>query len=66
MVPSRWIFVEAEMADAIARDRTPRLSAQYSLHVNELVLAIHEASSSGSCYNMTSTFDPIAPMPWAE
>jgi len=55
----------ADMADAIKHNRTPSLSAQYSLHVNELVLAIHEASNDGSCYKMTTSFDPVTPMSWA-
>lgn len=56
----------AEMSDAIKAGRSPRLSAQYSLHVNELVLAIHHASSNGNSYSMTTSFDPLSPMPWAE
>ncbi len=56
----------AEMAEAINQQRSPRLSGQYSLHVNELVLAIHQASNDGCTYKMKTRFDSIAPMPWAE
>ena len=56
----------AEMAEAIEAKRSPRLSAAYSLHVNELVLAIHEATNNGCSYRVKSRFEPIAPMPWAE
>ncbi|MCG9884011.1 MAG: Gfo/Idh/MocA family oxidoreductase [Cyanobacteria bacterium] len=56
----------AEMADAIAAGRSPRLSARYCLHVNEMVLAIQNALDSSAPYHLKSTFDPIAPMPWAE
>lgn len=56
----------AEVANAIRENRPCRLSARYSLHVNELVLAIHNARESNSTYIVQSTFDPIEPMPWAK
>lgn len=56
----------AEMAESIVQQRTPRLSGEYSLHVNELVLAIHKASNDGCSYQMTTRFDAIEPMPWAK
>jgi predicted dehydrogenase len=56
----------AEVADAIREDRPCRLSARYSLHVNELVLAIHHATETNSTYQVKSTFEPIEPMPWAK
>lgn len=55
----------AEMAEAIAQSRPCRLSADYSLHVNEMVLAIHHALETGASYTLTSTFDPVEPMSWA-
>jgi hypothetical protein len=39
---------------------------QYSLHVNELVLAIQNALETGAPYIMKSSFDEIAPLPWAK
>jgi predicted dehydrogenase len=56
----------AEMAAAIAQKRPCRLSAQYSLHVNEIVLAIQNSLDTSSPYRMKSSFDPIEPMPWAK
>jgi predicted dehydrogenase len=56
----------AEVADAIREGRPCRLSARYSLHVNELVLAIHQATETNSTYQVKSTFEPIEPMPWAK
>ena len=56
----------AEIADAIREDRPCRLSARYSLHVNELVLAIHHATETNSTYRVKSTFEPIEPMTWAK
>lgn len=48
----------AEMARAIAAGRPGRLSAAFSLHANELALAIHHARRDGASYRMTTTFDP--------
>ena len=56
----------AEMAAALLRHRVPRLSPHFSLHVNEMALAIHWSRQQGASYRMTTTFDPIEPMPWAE
>ena len=55
----------AELADSIAENRPCRLSARFCLHVNELVLAIQNASEVGQPYRVESTFDPIEPMAWA-
>ncbi|GAB6139446.1 Gfo/Idh/MocA family oxidoreductase [Methylosoma difficile] len=55
----------AELADAILEVRPCRLSSSYSLHVTELVLAIHYAREQGAMYKMTTTFDSIEPMAWA-
>ncbi|MGF1478681.1 MAG: Gfo/Idh/MocA family protein [Cyanophyceae cyanobacterium] len=56
----------AELATAITEQRPCRLSAQYSLHINEIVLAIHNALETGSSYRLTSSFEPMEPMPWAK
>jgi predicted dehydrogenase len=56
----------AELASAIKENRPSRLSARYSLHVNEMVLAIQNALETSSTYLVKSTFDPIEPMPWAK
>jgi predicted dehydrogenase len=55
----------AEMADSITENRPCRLSAAWSLHVNELVLAMQNPCEYGSVREITSTFEPFAPMPWA-
>ena len=54
-----------EMAAAVRENRPCRLSALYCLHNNEIVLAIHNALETGSLYNVTTSFDPPEPMPWA-
>ena len=51
----------AELAQALLEKREPRLSAQWSLHVNELALAI----SNGHQGAVQSTFKPMQPMAWA-
>jgi len=56
----------AEVADAIRENRNCRLSARYSLHVNELVLAIHYATENSATYQVKSTFEPVEPMAWAK
>ncbi|MGF1588352.1 MAG: Gfo/Idh/MocA family protein [Pleurocapsa sp.] len=56
----------AEVADAIREKRPCRLSAKYSLHVNELVLAIHNTTETSSTYVVKSTFEPVEPMSWAK
>jgi hypothetical protein len=55
----------AEMAAAIKEGRTCRLSPQFSLHVLEVTLAIQNALEQSTAYRVTTTFDPIEPMPWA-
>jgi predicted dehydrogenase len=56
----------ADMATAICEGRQPRLSARYCLHTNELVLALNNALRKGNSYKMTTSFDTIEPMPWAQ
>jgi len=55
----------SDLAAAIEEQRPPRLSARYCLHNNELVLAIQSALETGAPYQLTSSFDPMDPMPWA-
>ena len=55
----------AEMIDAIIENRPCRLSPEFSLHNNELVLAIQNSLETASPYKMTTSFEPIEPMDWA-
>lgn len=55
-----------EMADSIDEKRPCRLSTRFSLHITELALAMHDARNTTQPYHMTTTFDPIEPMPWAK
>ena len=56
----------AEMAIAIEQQQPCRLSARYSLHVNEIVLAIQNPIFTGYPYKLKSSFEPMEPMPWAK
>jgi predicted dehydrogenase len=55
----------AEMASAITENRPNRLSADFSLHNNELAIAIQDALETGAPYFLTTTFDSSQPMSWA-
>jgi predicted dehydrogenase len=56
----------AEVAEAIREKRACRLSPRFSLHVNELALAIHWAREQGATHNMRTTFVAVEPMPWSK
>jgi predicted dehydrogenase len=56
----------AELAAAVRENRSPRLSARWSAHVNELVLAMQNPEALGSPREIESTFEPAQPMPWAQ
>lgn len=54
-----------ELEEAIKEGRLPRLSAEFCLHTTEVVLAIHNAFSTGLTYKVKTSFRSIDPMPWA-
>ena len=56
----------AEMLEAIAAGRRPRLAGDFALHLTEVSLAIQSAGHGGGAQVMTTRFDPIAPMEWAK
>jgi predicted dehydrogenase len=56
----------AEQASAIRENRECRLSANFVLHITELTLALQPPPGASGTTRITSTFDPVAPMPWAE
>jgi predicted dehydrogenase len=55
-----WCRGIAEQAEAAAEKRESRLSVRWSLHINELALAI----SNGYNGPIQSTFEPMKPMAW--
>jgi predicted dehydrogenase len=56
----------AEMVQSLAEQRPCRLSADFSLHVNELSLAISNATQFGVLQKLETDFEPLEPMPWAK
>ncbi len=56
----------AELASAIREQRPSRLSDEFSLHVNEVVLAIQNAGPHSTTYEVTTQFEEMTPMPWAQ
>jgi predicted dehydrogenase len=56
----------AELAAAITEQRRCRMSANYALHVNEIVLTMQSPQQMGSPRTLISSFEPMAPMPWAQ
>lgn len=55
----------AEMLESLKEKRPCRLSTRFSLHINELALAISEAGERGASLSLETTFEPMEPMPWA-
>ena len=55
-----------DLANAVAENRPARLSTDLSLHVNELTLALTNAGENAGTYRMTTTFEPMTPLPWAK
>lgn len=56
----------AEMAAALREHRRSHIPADYYLHINEIALAIHHAYTTGTAhYTLTTSFEPLTPMPWA-
>lgn len=55
----------AELADAVREGRPSRLSAEFALHMTEVVLAIQQPEAFGTPYRPVSHFEPMEPMPWA-
>lgn len=56
----------AELATSVEEGRPCRLSSKYCLHTTEVLFAIHNALDTGSPYKVTTSFDPMEPMPWAK
>ena len=56
----------AELAGAIVEKRPCRMSARWALHVNEIVLTIQYPQQMGCPRTLTTSFEPVDPMPWAK
>jgi predicted dehydrogenase len=54
----------ADLAEAAKRGRPPRMSARWSLHINEIVLALQSADRVPR-RPIRTTFEPVAAAAWA-
>jgi predicted dehydrogenase len=54
-----------DLADSLREGRAPRMSSRFALHVNEVVLALQSPEILGLPRTIRSSFEPMAPMPWA-
>ncbi|MGL6210305.1 MAG: Gfo/Idh/MocA family protein, partial [Paracoccaceae bacterium] len=54
-----------EMLAALTENRPCRMSPDLALHLTEVTLAIQAGGTNGAA-QMTTTFAPITPMPWAQ
>lgn len=55
----------ADLAAAVREGRQPRLSSGYALHITEIVLTVSNALDGGGTHQLTTSIDPVDPMPWA-
>lgn len=61
-----WGRAVVEIADAMAEGRPQRATGAQAAHVVEILCAIQESYTTGRAVDVTSTFSPPSPMPWAE
>ncbi|MBK8904168.1 MAG: Gfo/Idh/MocA family oxidoreductase [Anaerolineaceae bacterium] len=55
-----------ELAESIQMNRPTRLSADFSLHITELALAMQYPEKLGTQRELVSTFEGVSPMHWAK
>ena len=63
--PMHFCRGPADIAASIRTGRRPSLPADYALHNNEVVLAIHHAMDQPGTYAMQTSFEPLDLQPWA-
>lgn len=56
----------AEMLRAIEAQESSYLNVDFALHLNEVTLAIQNAGKDAGSQKMTTSFEPVEPMPWAQ
>ncbi len=64
--PIEFSRAPAYLATAIERQQPSPLPGDYTLHNNEIVLAIQAATEGGRTVNLQTRFTPIAPLAWAD
>nr|WP_261331958.1 Gfo/Idh/MocA family oxidoreductase [Mameliella sediminis] len=55
----------AEVLDSLRENRPCRMSNDFALHLTEVTLAIQNAGEDTGAQRMTTTCQPMEPMPWA-
>ncbi len=60
--PVDFLRGPAEMAAAIREKRPCRLSAEFGVHIVEMVEALQHPERFGGCRQMTTTFAPMSPL----
>lgn len=55
----------ADLGAALRSGQSPHMAARWSLHVNELVLAMQQPERYGHTREIHSRFDPVPPAAWA-
>jgi predicted dehydrogenase len=63
--PVDFLRGPAEMADAIRERRPCRLSADFGVHIVEMVEALQHPERFGGRKQMATTFTPMSPVSWA-
>lgn len=62
-----WSRAVEDMAAAIAEDRPHRATGEQAAHIVDILMAAKDsAAHGGRAVDVTSSFAPPAPMPWAE
>jgi predicted dehydrogenase len=61
-----WARAITEFADAKAEGRPPRVTGRQAAHIVEILEAITQSARTQSPVDLTSTFTPPTPLPWAQ
>lgn len=64
--PVDFLLGPAELADAVGAGRPCRLSPELGVHVVEVIEALQYPERFGGRKRMTTGFEPMRPMPWAQ
>jgi predicted dehydrogenase len=60
-----FLLGPAQMLDAIAAGRTPKIDSDFALHLTEVTLAIQNAGRDSGAQQMTTRFERSAPVRWS-
>ena len=61
-----WGRAIFDVADALAEDRPHRASGELAAHVVDICCSVAESAAEGRPVEVTTSFDPPEPMPWAQ